>query len=119
MLPTSDILSNKWINGGEASWWKATNNGDRPGKEESGGHAPAVNGPEGFSDYPFKLISLPLIAVSGWVCEFASKDKSWMKGVEIEYVYHINVSALAELDVLKVTISLGSKAYSESNWLAI
>lgn len=38
-----------------------------------------------------------------------------MKGVEIEYVYHINVSALAELDVLKVTISLGSKAYSESN----
>lgn len=93
--------------------------GDRPRKEKSGGHAPAVNGPEGFSDYPFKWISLPLIAVSGWVCEFASKDKSWLKGAEIEYIYHINVSALAELDVLKVTISLGLKAYCESNWLAV
>lgn len=28
--------------------------GDRPGKVERGGHAPAVNGPEGFSDYLFK-----------------------------------------------------------------
>lgn len=28
--------------------------GDRPGKVERGEHAPAVNGPEGFSDYPFK-----------------------------------------------------------------
>ncbi len=56
--------------------------GDRPGKVERGEHAPAVNGPEGFSDYPFKWISLTLVAVSGWVCKFASKDKSWLKGAE-------------------------------------
>lgn len=51
-------------------------------KGRGGEYAPAVNGPEGFSDYPFKQISLTLVVVSGWVCEFASKNKSWLKGVE-------------------------------------